>query len=255
MSAWGIAAVAVVVLGTINLPRQVGLSAPQFSVVSVKGEPASFRGPIDLELTARRFIAKGLTLNQLIEQAYDLDRGAVAGGPEWTRSERFEVIATTDADVTQPAMRRMLQALLAARFHLELGKRVRTGTVYRLEAPHPRNLSRAGGAARPLVSIARFDGDGYLSYAYVGQNATMDLLCQRLAQQLGAPVANQTHLAGGYDFSVRFRQDATPGSPHPDLGVPWIAEALESELGLKLVREKGPIVSFVVRSASEPSPN
>src|SRR5882672_3363034 len=74
-----------------------------------------------------RLFVLGMTLRDLIRRAYGPDgierNDQVAGGPEWVRTNRFDVLASTEADIPPslegrtPRMLAMLRPLLADRFH------------------------------------------------------------------------------------------------------------------------------------------
>jgi len=91
----------------------------------------------------------------------------------------------------------MLQSLLASRFQLKFHRETKdaailvlvvTGKGPKLEPPKNRD-------DRPLVMVG-FDGEvnGPRVYYIAGQNATMPLLAQRLAQMLRRPVRDETSL-------------------------------------------------------------
>jgi len=228
---------------------------PIFDAASIK--PAQgLTGPIDFRLFPNRFVATRLTLSQLIEQAYGLQAREITGGPEWVYVDRFDVTATTGKDVDLAQMKLMLQALLADRFQLQIERENRTGTIYRLTALKARGLNPpAKPDERPLVSTTRNDGTGVLSYQYVGHNATMAQLALALGGQLRAPVTDETKLPGSYDFTVSWTYTEPFGGLQPDPNIPTIFTALERDLGLKLVADKGPVPIHVIRRASKPSAN
>jgi len=235
-------------------PAGAGRS-PAFEAASVKPvEPVG--RPIDLRFFPNRFVATTVTLSQLIEQAYGIQPREVVGGPDWVRVERFDVTATTGADVSRDQMTLMLQSLLADRFQLQIARETRTGTIYRLTAPNVRSLNPpARPEERSLVSTMRNDGNGVLSYQYVGHNATIEQLAVTLGGHLRAPVIDETKLRGNYDFTVSWTYDEAFGGLPPDPNIPTIFTALERDLGLKLVADKGPVPVHVIRRVFKPSAN
>jgi uncharacterized protein (TIGR03435 family) len=155
-------------------------------------------------------------------------------------------------------MRLMLQALLTERFQLQLARETRTGSIYRLSPRGVRNLNPpAHPDERSLVSTIRNDGDGLLSFEYVGHNATISQLALALAANgnVRAPVIDETKLTGNYDFRVNWTYDNAVGGLQPDPNIPTIFTALERDLGLKLVADKGPVPVYVIRRVSKPSAN
>ena len=150
----------------------------------------------------------------------------------------------------------MLQSLLADRFQLQIAREERTGTVYRLTARDVHGLNRpAKPDERPVVTQPRNDQNGFLSYEYVGHNATMAQLALQLAGQLRAPVIDETKLTNSYDFRVRWTYDNAFGGLQPDPNIPTIFTALERDLGLKLAADKGSVPVYVIRRVAKPSAN
>jgi uncharacterized protein (TIGR03435 family) len=248
------AVVFVAAAGVLHAQQPAPAAAlPAFEVASVRPNGA---GAIDLRYFPNRFVATNVTLGQLIEQAYAIQPRELIGGPDWVRVERFDVTATSSAEVTEAQMRLMLQSLLAERFQVQIDRETRTGTVYRLIARNVRNMNPpAKPDERPLVTNGRYDENGFLSYDYTGHNATIEQLVVTLAGQLRAPVTDETGLKGRYDFRVRWTYDTPFGGLQPDPNIPTVFTALERDLGLKLEPGTGPIPVHVIRRASKPSPN
>ena len=227
---------------------------PSFEAASIK--PLERGGRIDFRFFPNRFVATSFTLSQLIQQAYDIQPRELVGGPDWVRVEVFDVTATTGGEVSQNQMRLMLRSLLADRFQLVLEPETRSGTVYTLTARNVRGLNPpARPDERSLVSTWRNDKDGFLSYEYIGRNATMAQLAVTLGEHVRAPVTDETKIAGNYDFRIRWTYDDPIGGIPPDPNFPTIFTALERDLGLKLEPGKGPIPVHVIRSVARPSPN
>jgi uncharacterized protein (TIGR03435 family) len=247
---------ALILMGVATgLPLAAQEPTPRFEVASVK-RPLGIVGPIDLRFFPNRLVATRVTLGQLIEHAYSIEPRELVGGPEWVRVERFDVVATSGIEVSQDRMRLMLRSLVADRFRLRVRGETRTGTVYRLTTRNVRNLNiPAKPDERPLVATQNNGKDGFLSYAYVGHNATIEQLAVALGNQLRAPVIDDTKLKGNYDFQVRFTyEDAFFGVP-PDPNIPTIFTALERDLGLKLEASRGPVEVLVIDSVERPTPD
>lgn len=97
---------------------------PTFEVVSVKANTsADFRGAQMQFLPGGRFVATNYPLQFVIAAAWNVpfQGPRLAGGPEWVRSERFDIEAkAAKGPVPHAEMRLMLQALLEDRFHLKM---------------------------------------------------------------------------------------------------------------------------------------
>ena len=102
------------------------------------------------------------------------------------------------------------------------------------------------------------------------QNISMSQLAEKLPFLAGAfihgPVRDGTGLDGGYDFSLSFSpialdqlaklQQRPPGAadaPSDPIGGTTVFDAVDNQLGLKLVEEKRP-VSFLVIEHAEQKP-
>ena len=229
---------------------------PTFEAASIKAPDPNGIGAIDIRFYPNRFVATTVTLTQLIEYAYGIELREIAGGPDWVRVERFDVTATAGRDVERRQLTLMMQSLLADRFQLQIAREQRQGTIYRLTAPRVRGLNPpAKPDERPVVTMPRNDRNGFLSYEHVGHNATMAQLALELAGQLGAPVVDETKLTGNYDFRVSWTLDHAAGGLQPDPNIPTIFTALERDLGLKLVADRGPVPVYIIRRVSKPSAN
>jgi uncharacterized protein (TIGR03435 family) len=247
--------VSLVALGAAVLTAQAP-AGPAFEAATVKAVPFDSRESIDLRFQPGRFVATNVTLAQLVEQAYGIEPRQVVGGPPWIHADRFDVTGTTGGNVARDQVMLMLQSFLADRFKLQIASETQTGTVYSLTAPNARNFkSPAHPDERPLVSMVREDTNGYLSYHYDGHNATIAALAKNLASQVHAPVIDQTHLDGNYDFRINWSYDSAFGGLEPDPNVPTIVTALQTQVGLKLTAEKGPVEVYAVRGVLKPTPN
>ncbi len=82
---------------------------------------------------------------------------------------------------------------------------------------------------------------------------TMDRLTEWLARRIGAPVSNQTHVAGAFDFTLQFTGNGGPDPTRTEM--PPIFAALQEQLGLKLELRKLAIEMIVVESAEKASEN
>src|ERR1700734_1211654 len=91
---------------------------PSFEVASVKENKPGGRGSYTRS-TPGRFAAHNATLRNIIMSAYEITQNPqLIGGPKWIDSARFEIEAKAQGAADRPLIHRMLQALLADRFHL-----------------------------------------------------------------------------------------------------------------------------------------
>jgi uncharacterized protein (TIGR03435 family) len=98
--------------------------------------------------------------------------------------------------------------------------------------------------------------------ALSGKAIRMSQLATSLAPIVSRITADRTGLTGGFDVELTWTPEQTPpeiaggtaSGTAPDTG-PSIFRALQEQLGLKLISEKGPVDVFVVDHVEEPSEN
>jgi uncharacterized protein (TIGR03435 family) len=219
------------------------------------------------------FRCGGCKLEALISRAFQLQnyqfpgRASLPGGT-------FDVSAKVPAGATPDEFRAMLQNLLQARFGLTYHFEERATRGYRLTVASGGTKlveSKAGAAedrARPQAnpdSHGRGQGEGHSHSGpivfngqarYQGRDRTIGELARMLSDQLGRPVEDLTALEGKYDISLTWASantenehshaDGAYGGDHASRGAtsassgaadgsgPGLAEALQSQLGLKL---------------------
>lgn len=234
-------------------------------------------------------------LRMLLGFAFKLSVGQMhyllVGLPDWVDSEWFDVegrapIATPSKD----QFRLMMQALLADRFKLAIREEKRPLPMYALVLKKPGTTgpqlrphiadSTCGGEGRadaPPVS-AEFSpfpcGSTYIAPATFvgragvsgrvrggGRDVNLDYIAAFLTgtgMQNTAPdrpVINETRLTGNYDFWIEFVSEGEIDGEQPDANGPSLAEALQDQLGLKLVAKAGPVDAIVVDHIEEPTLN
>jgi uncharacterized protein (TIGR03435 family) len=101
-----------------------GQSRPAFDVASIKPNPSpDFRGVKMEFLPGGRFVATNLPLLFAISTAWDVpfQGQRLVGGPDWIRSERFDIEAKAAVGtIRKDEMRLMLRTLLEDRFQLKM---------------------------------------------------------------------------------------------------------------------------------------
>ena len=81
----------------------------------------------------------------------------------------------------------------------------------------------------------------------------MSALTDVLARLLERPVIDQTGLAGGYDFELKFAPEA--GQRPADGAAGSVFAALQEQLGLKLESGRGAVDVVIIESVEPPTPN
>jgi uncharacterized protein (TIGR03435 family) len=201
-----------------------------------------------------RYEWRRATMLDLIRNAYSVDADRVFGGPSWLDYNRYEIVAKAKSGTKPAVLRKMLQSLLADRFHLVLKETAQPVDGYVLTASKG-NLklrpAEGDGSGRCVVGIPlRGNGAPPMNHLQC-RNATMAQLIDILHVRTAKPLQDSTGLEGTWDFDLQY--PATNAGP---AGVtPAIAEGLAA-LGLKLEGGKVPQMALTVQSVDEqPTPN
>ena len=96
-------------------------AAPQaFDVASVKLVGGAPPHAVSFNLNHEKLTLDAATLRQLVGYASDVQWVRVLGGPEWTDTDEFDVVAkAASSNITRDDARAMLRTLLAERFKLK----------------------------------------------------------------------------------------------------------------------------------------
>jgi uncharacterized protein (TIGR03435 family) len=227
--------------------------------------------PVDPFMSARAesFMSGGLIPNgkyelhranmtDLIRVAYGIQDYEVYGGPAWLETDHYEVVAKAPPGSKPDDLKLMLQALLADRFKL---------VVHKAEEPIDAN-------AITVVKSGLFkqsESAGQPGCKPEGANAPSDFVivnCQHMTMAVFAqsfrnlfgplPTVDLTGLKGAYDFTLKLPRGGPPRAGGQfDAGPPVsIPEAIEKQLGLKVVTGKHSVPVLVVDSVNRtPTPN
>ncbi|MGD0497357.1 MAG: TIGR03435 family protein [Bryobacteraceae bacterium] len=266
---WALAYAAALVVAAGGAFGQ-GAAAPAFDVASVKPSPAAALpggGGRGEGLGALLGIGGGrggrivtspdgvtlrnATLSACMQWAYDVKDYQISG-PGWLSEDRYDIVAKAAGPTPEDQLKRMLQSLLAERFHLAFHRQTKDLQAYAL-------VVGKGGS-----KLKESEGDGPTSIQRNGlgftiERATVDQLTQALSQVLRLPVFDMTGLIGRYDATVDIMPyiplDSKPGDPPPDIASIAIT-AVQDLLGLKLEARKVPVEILVVDHADkEPTEN
>ena len=240
-----------------------------FDVASVReSDPAGpYRQRLSNPSRVGTFDAVDLYASQLIGEAFGVNyRYQLSGGPDWLGQQRFVVHAKSDSstdarlaslslDDAKLEKQTMLRALLADRFGFKGHVEVVTGPVYFLTvskaSPHFRE---AEGGKTTDSGFGILTSGSPTSLDMKGRGATMKQLAGLMSYYLRSEVIDQTGLTKTYDFEVRFNARPDLASDTTDDAVPAEA-AFPEQIGLKLVRGKGPVKMVIIDSLTKPSAN
>ena len=259
----------------------------QYDVVSIKphrdssstsGVRTSFNRP-DYGISA-----ENITVASLVQFAYQTEESRISGLPGWAKSDTYELEARVDRPTSTlleklapreriAAERQMLQALLSDRLKLAIHRETKQMPVYELTVA--KNGSKLQPAERPeggefaIGSTSYADGTRKIST----KGARLDSLVEVLGGQVHLVVLNKTGLTGRYGFTLVFLEDpsqadspdvadnerpeptALPSAVMRGATSRTLFDAIQEQLGLKLVSAMGLVEIIVIDHIERPSQN
>jgi len=226
-------------------------SAPRFEVAAIYPHDPNLPVAEMKFLPGGSLSLTGMTVKNMIWQAWRLLPGSVLGGPTWIDSDRYDIQAklavgtVSSADETY----RRMQTLLADRFQLKAHRETKIVPVYEL------TIAKTGLRMREAKGPAPspFEGGSITSWGY---------FVAFLSRRVDRPVIDKTRLQGAWYTNLQYTTDdgkqeeiGGPSDPTRASAGPSIFTALREQLGLKLDSAKGPVEFLVVDSVDRPSPN
>lgn len=198
-------------------------------------------------------------LLRIVIYAYGI-RADQLSAPGWLGSAMYDISAKVPPGATREQSRRMLQNLLAERFHFSVHHEVRDFPAYnlviykgkpKLTASSAEHIALHASTEKPpgmrlsprQLSIVTTGLRG--NWTITGEAATVADLAVSLSTQAGRRVVDRTGLTGHFDFVLTFSQSLAPESD----AAPYILDALREQLGLDLQETKLPLDVVVVDRA------
>ena len=238
--------------------QQVPSASPTFAVATIK--PSEPDAVAVTQIRGNRFATEGTTFVDVFKYAYSVHPDQLVGGPEWLRTEKFDILADpeTEKRPSSDQMKIMVQQLLVERFHIAMHHEQKILPVYA--------LVKTAEAPKLTKSTADPNGIPVVGYSPGGTlqvgNATMANFATFLQRfWLDRPAVDQTGIAGRFDLVLRwtsdnFRANGKPGDSQEDASAPPnLFTAIKEQLGLKLLPEKASTDVFVIDRAERPSEN
>jgi uncharacterized protein (TIGR03435 family) len=232
---------------------QAQTSLPTFEVATIRVTGPSSDGHTHINYPpGDRFNATNITLLALMQWAYDMPEMQILDGPPWLASTRFDFQAKADsgdhikltAEQDRDLKRRMVQALLADRFHLTVHTETRTLPAYNLI------VAKGGSKLQSTRSSGKSIGSGR-SY-FNGEGLTMRLVAEELSRITGRVVVDRTNLTDRYDFKLVWTPDDAPAT---DNSAPSLFTAIQEQLGLKLEPAKEAAPVLIIDHVETPTAN
>jgi uncharacterized protein (TIGR03435 family) len=259
---------------------QDAAALPAFEVVSIKPRAD------DLVLPGRtspdRFYLTNATVLDLVNYAFDVREYRIVGGPDWIRSEAFEINAKAERVPAPGQMRLMVRRLLEERFALKTHVERRDLPIY--ELVFARGDRRPGPSLRPATidcepfltgrqprEESPIDADSGMARCSFGASwstrtgvltprlngVAISRLAAYVESVVGRQVIDRTGLDGRYDIELSYidqKMLSLPGFAAQRTGEgPALFTALEEQLGLKLESARGPVDVLVIDGAERPT--
>jgi uncharacterized protein (TIGR03435 family) len=234
--------------------------AQSFEVASVKIPPPHVIGqPYNITIASIQndiVTFTNASLADCIRFAYGLSSNLQLSGPDWITSaeSRYNVVAKMPAGATRDQIPQMMQGLLAERFKLAFHHERRVLNYYALVVgkggPATLKLKLPAGNDIPVSAPTGVQGQ----LRILSNRMPMETVVSLLSRYMRALVVDQTGLRGDFEVKLVWTPDDRP-VPDNERG-PSIFAAVEEQLGLRLVAEKGSMDVLVVdRAEKTPTEN
>jgi uncharacterized protein (TIGR03435 family) len=246
-------------------------SPATFEVASIKpGKPGDTR--YSFRWSPGGAFSAHLPLQWLTAIAYDVKRiEHVTGGPEWVRTQYFEIEARPGREVSRQESGAMLRQLLADRFRLmvrgqstelqahvlemarpdaRLGPGIRRTEGECIKVSSPPMSQRELRAAQPVPCGFASSG-GFTA----GGGVPVTMLLASLSLALGTDVVDRTGLSGSFDFYIPTPRSGTSPAITPDANEMSVFTIVEEHLGMRLRREQVATGTLMIERVEQPAPN
>ena len=252
--------------GLIFFTSFAAFAQPAFDVASVKPAPPPTDHNIRVQMggDAGRVNYSNVTLMNVMTRAYGVKEHQITG-PDWLKTERYDIVATVPAGTPKDQIPLMLQGLLADRFKLTLHRDSKVMPVYALVV----------GKNGPKLHEADAIGPMRMSMGPKGLNLTgkvsIAMLADALSRFTDRPVVDMTELKGNFEIDLEWTAEGRPGgsdvfalggggrpegagerkAPPDNPDAPSIYTAVQEKLGLRLEGRKSPVEILIIDHAEK----
>jgi uncharacterized protein (TIGR03435 family) len=216
----------------------------------------------------QRLFIEGMAPVELINLAYSLNGNQLVGLPEWGQyslDHLFSVTGITKSPATRPQMLLMLRRVLAERFQLVVATTNQVQPVYFLQiapgGPKLAPIKPGEDCQAALQALPRPEGQVEIPFAACTIPDLVTRLNTFATWLVPLPVIDKTGLEGSYAMRVQLQMsDVKPimvnGRRGEKVGhLESVAEALQSEFGLELVKAQAPYPKLKVVHIASPGPD
>lgn len=240
--------------------------------------------------TGGLYSARNIKLIQYIAFAYSLTQvqlQSVVSQVPSTNEDRFDIQARAPGDPTKAEYRLMMQSLLEDRFKLAVHRETQSVPIYALVLAKPgkfgpqMRLHKAddpvcASPTAPIKGLVEADAEGFPlacggpmtmkpSAAGRMKSGGRGVAMARFATiitgvgEVDRPMADQTGIEGTVDYTVEWGKEIRNNGPNPsvepDPDAPTFKEALQEQMGIKMVPQMGPQELFFIDHLEKPSEN
>ena len=224
--------------------------APEFEVATLRVSPPPTGDSFNINLGLIRngkLTISNANLGDCIKLAYNLVSDDQLTGPDWMRDKlvRFDVVAQAPPDTSREQVLLMLQSLLADRLKLKLHTEKR-------ELSYSALLIGKNGSK--LLPAGAVPGNGIHHSGNLDNTMTMEFLARLLSRFERDTVIDRTGLKGSFEVKLQWATAgnraavAGPNEVPDSPSGPSLSTALQEQLGIRLVRQKGPLDVLIVDS-------
>jgi uncharacterized protein (TIGR03435 family) len=244
-----------------TLPTRLEFEAASVKVSQSQNPRGRMRGGPGTE-DPGQITFTNVTLFNVILRAYDVKLFQLSA-PDWLSQQKYDIAAKVPPATTKEQGNRMLQTLLADRFHLSLHHESRELQGFELTAgrsgPKLKPAADPDAPEQPPPSAPpKTDAEGYpqldgpglvlmeghkansVSVFLTAKAQPVSALVELLSREFRVPVLDKTGLTGKFDFKVEFAPHP-PGALPPeatDDSAPNLTVAIQQQLGLRLNSSK-----------------
>jgi uncharacterized protein (TIGR03435 family) len=254
----------------------------EFLVAAVKPADPTYRGADDFQLKPSGLVdLRAMTLKWLAAAAWGVTEEMIANAPRFMDSDRWDIAAkapeeviAADGDHDYDALSAMVKTLLMDRFqmaaHFEdrpMAAPVLTAGKPKLKKASPDSRSGCAEGPATLMKVDPRTTNPTAARLVTCTNVSMAYLASHLrffaSGYVHSDVLDATGLEGGWDFTLSFSKVSQLQTKKPGIGEASdpngslsVQEALERQLGLKLVTRTRPVHVLVIdRVERRPSEN
>lgn len=210
---------------------------PEFEVATVRVNKSGALESAARVLPAGEFMARNLTMSDILQFAYDVPENYIMGAPGWFKSDHFDIVGKSAPNTPEATFRVMLQIFLSQEFKLAVHQEQKPMDVFALvvgKGGHKLRLAAESGTPKcDRVGGPVVDGQQHVVCKNMGMPDLARTLPNLAPRYVDRVVVDLTGLTGTYDFKLDW-----VGANFIDQGGLTMPDAVDKLLGLRLEGRK-----------------